>query len=121
MTKLAAWHVQTSMSSPFLCFAAPHSSSNSQGYSLNREPGHFKHSLLLASSFGSCRQQRFVYTKAMQREEPGPGQESVWDYPRPPKLEPVPERITVELGGKVCQPASGCQPVHVSVYCASLC
>ena len=57
----------------------------------------------------------------MQREEPGPGQESVWDYPRPPKLEPVPERITVELGGKVCPPASGCQPIHVAVYCASLC
>ena len=37
----------------------------------------------------------------MHREKPGPGQESVWDYPRPPKLEPVSERITVELGGKV--------------------
>ena len=37
----------------------------------------------------------------MRREEPGPGQESVWDYLRPPRLEPVPERITVELGGKV--------------------
>lgn len=37
----------------------------------------------------------------MQREKPGPGQESVWDYPRPPKLEKVPERITVELDGKV--------------------
>ncbi|MCG5246560.1 DUF427 domain-containing protein [Methylorubrum extorquens] len=30
---------------------------------------------------------------------PGPGQESVWDYPRPPRLEPVPERLTVILGG----------------------
>ena len=38
---------------------------------------------------------------AVQREKPGPGQESVWDYPRPPRLEPVPERITVELDGKV--------------------
>ena len=38
----------------------------------------------------------------MQRDAPGPGQESVWDYPRPPRLESVPERITVELGGKVC-------------------
>jgi uncharacterized protein (DUF427 family) len=26
---------------------------------------------------------------------PGPGQESVWDYPRPPRVEPVPERIRV--------------------------
>lgn len=26
---------------------------------------------------------------------PGPGQESVWDYPRPPRLEPVAKRIRV--------------------------
>jgi uncharacterized protein (DUF427 family) len=26
---------------------------------------------------------------------PGPGQESVWDYPRPPRVEPVGERIRV--------------------------
>ncbi|GAC1375480.1 MAG: DUF427 domain-containing protein [Actinomycetota bacterium] len=31
--------------------------------------------------------------------EPGPGQESVWDYPRPPRLEPVTNRIVVVLGG----------------------
>jgi uncharacterized protein (DUF427 family) len=30
---------------------------------------------------------------------PGPGQESVWDYPRPPALEPVEARVRVELGG----------------------
>ncbi len=29
------------------------------------------------------------------REEPGPGQESVWDYPRPPALVPSTRRITV--------------------------
>src|SRR4051794_2787816 len=34
------------------------------------------------------------------RIEPGPGQESVWDYPRPPRGEPVPERIVIELGGR---------------------
>lgn len=28
---------------------------------------------------------------------PGPGQESVWDYPRPPRLEPVAERIVVRF------------------------
>ena len=44
----------------------------------------------------------------MRREEPGPGQESVWDYPRPPRLEPVPERITVELGGKACYASTYC-------------
>ena len=27
--------------------------------------------------------------------EPGPGQESVWDYPRPPALSPCPSRVEV--------------------------
>ncbi|MGI8938691.1 MAG: DUF427 domain-containing protein [Iamia sp.] len=31
---------------------------------------------------------------------PGPGQESVWDYPRPPRLEPTPRRLVVEHGGR---------------------
>ncbi|MFJ3027968.1 DUF427 domain-containing protein [Curtobacterium sp. NPDC087080] len=35
------------------------------------------------------------------RVEPGPGQESVWDYPRPPAVEAVPERVVVRLGGAV--------------------
>jgi uncharacterized protein (DUF427 family) len=30
---------------------------------------------------------------------PGPGQESVWDYPRPPIWQPVSARIRVELDG----------------------
>lgn len=33
-------------------------------------------------------------------DKPGPGQESVWDYPRPPRLEPFAGSITVELGGE---------------------
>ena len=33
------------------------------------------------------------------RVEPGPGQESVWDYPRPPRIEPVLQRIRVEVAG----------------------
>lgn len=33
------------------------------------------------------------------RVEPGPGQESVWDYPRPPRLERSSELVEVELGG----------------------
>jgi len=33
------------------------------------------------------------------RIQPGPGQESVWDYPRPPRLEAVAERLTVSFGG----------------------
>jgi uncharacterized protein (DUF427 family) len=31
-------------------------------------------------------------------ESPGPGQESVWDYPRPPRVEPSHERVEVWLG-----------------------
>ncbi len=34
-----------------------------------------------------------------ERELPGPGQESVWDYPRPPRLEPAGVRIEIVLGG----------------------
>ena len=29
----------------------------------------------------------------------GPGQESVWDYPRPPRVEPTDRRIVVEFDG----------------------
>ena len=32
---------------------------------------------------------------------PGPGQESVWDYPRPPRIEPSSERIRIVLGGEL--------------------
>ncbi|WP_313480466.1 DUF427 domain-containing protein [Microbacterium sp.] len=38
----------------------------------------------------------------MRRPEPEPvraGEESVWDYPRPPRVEPVSQRITIRLGG----------------------
>jgi uncharacterized protein (DUF427 family) len=38
---------------------------------------------------------------AVRRVEPGPGQESVWDYPRPPRVEPTGELVRVELGGVV--------------------
>ncbi len=34
-----------------------------------------------------------------ERIAPGPGQESVWDYPRPPRLEPVGKRIRVTFNG----------------------
>jgi len=33
-------------------------------------------------------------------QPPGPGQESVWDYPRPPRVERVDARIEVVLGGE---------------------
>ena len=35
-----------------------------------------------------------------KRIEPGPGQESVWDYPRPPLIEPTPRRLRVVFGGQ---------------------
>lgn len=33
--------------------------------------------------------------------KPGPGQESVWDYPRPPKIEPFAKRIRILFNGIV--------------------
>jgi len=38
------------------------------------------------------------------RPEPepvGPGQEYVWDYPRPPRIEKVARRVRIQLGGEV--------------------
>jgi uncharacterized protein (DUF427 family) len=47
---------------------------------------------------------------------PGPGQRSVWDFPRPPAIETVSDRVLVEFGGgiiadtiravRVCETAS---------------
>ncbi|MBN8595747.1 MAG: DUF427 domain-containing protein [Anaerolineae bacterium] len=34
-----------------------------------------------------------------ERPIPGPGQESVWDYPRPPRVEPTSRRVRVEFNG----------------------
>ena len=36
-----------------------------------------------------------------QRIEPGPGQESVWDYPRPPRVEPTTSRIEIVFNARV--------------------
>jgi uncharacterized protein (DUF427 family) len=36
-----------------------------------------------------------------KRIEPGPGQESVWDYPRPPRLEDTDKHIQIVFGGVV--------------------
>ena len=38
--------------------------------------------------------------KFASRIEPGPGRESVWDYPRPPRLESVRDRLRVEFAGE---------------------
>jgi uncharacterized protein (DUF427 family) len=37
----------------------------------------------------------------VRREDPEPGQESAWDYPRPPTLRPSTEHVQVVLGGEV--------------------
>ena len=36
-----------------------------------------------------------------------PGQESVWDYPRPPRVEPVAKRVVVRFGGAVIADTTG--------------
>ena len=37
----------------------------------------------------------------MKVERAGPGQESVWDYPRPPRVEPSSRRVRVVFAGRV--------------------
>lgn len=53
-------------------------------------------------------------------EHPGPGQESVWDYPRPPRVEPRTERVVIRLGGQVIADTTGAVRVletsHPPVY-----
>ena len=39
--------------------------------------------------------------RQLRRIEPGPGQESVWDYPRPPAVEATGDRVRIELGGSL--------------------
>ena len=41
------------------------------------------------------------FIRRPQPIEPRSGQESVWDYPRPPKVEPRSERVVVRFGGQV--------------------
>jgi len=42
----------------------------------------------------------------MKKIEPGPGQESVWDYPRPPRLEQTRKTLRVEFNGTVVAESS---------------
>lgn len=50
----------------------------------------------------------------------GPGQESVWSYPRPPSAEVTGRRIVVELGGQVVarteRAVRVCETSHPPVY-----
>lgn len=36
----------------------------------------------------------------MSEKQPTRPKESVWDYPRPPRIEPEPRRVRIELGGE---------------------
>ncbi len=42
----------------------------------------------------------FRRVRPLNIETPGPGQESVWDYPRPPRVEAVEKPVRVEFGGR---------------------
>ena len=46
-----------------------------------------------------------------QRVEPGPGQESVWDYPRPPTVSPTGEHVRVVHRGVVLADTRG--PIRI--------
>ena len=51
----------------------------------------------------------------MKRIEPGPGQESVWDYPRPPAVEPVGKVIEVVFDGRtLCETSDAFRVLETS-------
>jgi uncharacterized protein (DUF427 family) len=51
----------------------------------------------------------------MTADPAGPGQESVWDYPRPPRLERVARRLRVVLGGEtIADTTSGWRVLETS-------
>jgi uncharacterized protein (DUF427 family) len=56
-----------------------------------------------------------------KRIAPGPGQESVWDYPRPPRVEAVSRRIRVVFNGVTIADSTNTHRVletsHPPVYC----
>ncbi|GAB4332139.1 MAG: DUF427 domain-containing protein [Phototrophicales bacterium] len=47
----------------------------------------------------------------MKRIEPQPGQESVWDYPRPPRVEPASKPVKVIFNGVVIAQSNRAQRV----------
>ena len=42
-----------------------------------------------------------MHGSEIKRAVPGPGQESVWDYPRPPRVELTSRHIQVFAGGAI--------------------
>ena len=57
---------------------------------------------------GRARWRSFSRGRPRDVPRPGPGQESVWDYPRPPRLEPVAARVRVELAGELLADTTRC-------------
>jgi len=59
-------------------------------------------------------------TPGVEALEPGPGQESVWDFPRPPRVEPSGEHVVVRFAGIVVAETSDAVRVletsHPPVY-----
>ena len=54
-------------------------------------------------------------TNVPARANPGPGQESVWDFPRPPRLELERRRLRVVLGGvTIADTVSGLRVLETS-------
>ncbi|MDQ3506180.1 MAG: DUF427 domain-containing protein [Actinomycetota bacterium] len=55
-----------------------------------------------------------------RRVEPGPGQESVWDYPRPPSIQRTARHIVVTVGGQIVADTTRawrvCETSHPPVY-----
>ncbi|MFA9429994.1 DUF427 domain-containing protein [Egicoccus sp. AB-alg2] len=53
-------------------------------------------------------------------ERPGPGQESVWDYPRPPTVDPSREHVRVWFAGRIVGDSHAavrvCETSHPPVY-----
>jgi uncharacterized protein (DUF427 family) len=56
----------------------------------------------------------------VRRDPVGPGQESVWDYPRPPSAEVSDRHVVVELGGRTIadtrRAVRVCETSHPPVY-----
>jgi uncharacterized protein (DUF427 family) len=53
--------------------------------------------------------------RGVVRVEPGPGQESAWDFPRPPALRASSSLVTVELAGlEICRTTRAIQVLETS-------
>jgi uncharacterized protein (DUF427 family) len=53
--------------------------------------------------------------QSIQREVPGENQESVWDYPRPPRVEPTNKRIRIVFNGvNIVDSTNACRVLETS-------